>query len=370
MFANNVLTRSLLTRAGSTLVVIVASAVIASLILLASGVSSSAALSAYWDGTFGTSTNAGTTLTQAVPLLLVAVGWIVSTRAGRLHVGFPGQIIAGGCLATAVGLHCGSLPGPLAALATAIAGIVGGALWAGIVAWLWASRGVLEIISSLLLNLVAVQVAAWLVRGPLQGATANQPQSPNFPSSTIWPSFHSIPGQTLSYDVFLMPIAALGVVLLLSRTVFGFGLRASGGNASAARWSGIDPKRDGVLAVVISGGFAGLAGAALLFAGTAPWMSDGFESGVGFNGIAVALLAGNSAIAAVFTATVFASLNVGGTALQARLDVPSSLAEMLQGTVIVLVLVASALARRRTQRVQPEPAPAVPSPVGAGVGEV
>ncbi|MBT2232364.1 ABC transporter permease [Nonomuraea sp. NEAU-A123] len=351
--------------------VIVAAALIASLILLASGVAPAAAVSAFWEGTFGNSANAGTTLTQAVPLLLVALGWIVATRAGRLHVGYPGQVIAGGALATAIGLHCGGLPGPLAVLATALAGIAGGALWAGLTAWLWASRGVLEIISSLLLNLVAVQVAAWLVRGPLQGSASQDPQTDNFPLSTIWPSFPGVPGQTLSYDVVLLPICAVIVVLLLSRTVFGFGLRASGGNGEAARWSGIDPKRGGVAAIVISGGFAGLAGAALLFAGTAPWMSDGFEAGVGFNGIAVALLAGNSPIFAILTAIVFASLNVGGTALQATLDVPSSLAEVLQGAVIVLVLLAAVLAgRRRGRTPATQPAAATKSLALVGTEEV
>jgi ABC-type uncharacterized transport system permease subunit len=365
------LIRNQLPRALTTGGVIVAAGLIASLVLLASGVAPTDALSAFWAGTFGNSTNAGTTLTQAVPLLLVALGWIVSMRAGRLHVGYPGQVIVGGSLATAIGLHCGGLPGPLAVLVTALAGIAGGALWAGLTAWLWASRGVLEIISSLLLNLVAVQVAAWLVRGPLQASGTDQPQSGTFPPSAIWPSVGSIPGLTLSYDIVLMPVCALIVVLLLSRTVFGFGLRASGGNGPAARWSGIDPKRGGVAAIIISGGFAGLAGAALLFAGTAPWMSDGFDAGVGFNGIAVALLAGNSPFAAILTAIVFASLNVGGTALQASLGVPSSLAEMLQGTVIVLVLLAAAMAKRRMGRIPSEqPVTLTTSAVPAGAEEV
>jgi general nucleoside transport system permease protein len=359
--------RNLSTRALITGGVIVAAGLIASVILLASGVSPAAALSAFWAGTFGNSTNVGTTLTQAVPLLLVALGWIVSTRAGRLHVGYPGQVMIGGSLATAVGLHCGAFPGPLAVVATALAGIVGGMLWAGLTAWLWASRGVLEIISSLLLNLVAVQVAAWLVRGPLQGPDAHQPQSATFPHSTIWPSIGSIPGQTLSADIVLMPVCAVIVVFLLSRTVFGFGLRASGSNGQAARWSGIDPTRSGVAAILISGGFAGLAGAALLFAGTAPWMSDGFESGVGYDGIAVALLAGNSPFVAILTAIVFASLNVGGTVLQASLDVPSALAEMLQGTVIVLVLLAAAGTRWRTGRI-PAEQPVTPTPSAVLVG--
>jgi ABC-type uncharacterized transport system permease subunit len=350
--------RAHLPRVLTTAAVVAAALAVASLILLACGVTLPDAVSVFWDGTFGNGTNAGTTLTQAVPLLLVALGWIVATRAGRLHVGYPGQVIIGGSLATAVGLHCGGLPGPLAVTATALAGIAGGVLWAGLTAWLWASRGVLEIISSLLLNLVAVQVAAWLVRGPLQGSGSGEPQSDTFPASTIWPASSAVPGQTLSYAVLLLPLCALGVTLLLSRTSFGFALRVSGGNAEAARWSGIDPKRTGVAAILISGGFAGLAGAALLFAGTAPWMSDGFEGGVGFNGIAVALLAGNSPALAVLTAVAFSSLTVGGTALQAGLDVPSSLAEVLQGAVIVLVLLAALVSGRRSARPAAPPAQA------------
>jgi ABC-type uncharacterized transport system permease subunit len=338
------------TRVGVQLLVVLATAVLAALLLLAIGVAPLDAAETFWSGTFGTSINAGTTLTQVVPLFLVALGWIIATKAGRLHVGFPGQVVIGGCAAAAVGLQCATLPAYAAVPLSALAGIAGGALWAALTAWLWASRGVLEIVSSLLLNLVAVQVLAWLVRGPLQGSLDGQPQSANFPQSALWPAVDAIAGRTLSYDVVLLPVCALGVVLLLTRTGFGFTLRAAGGNADAARWSGIDPIRSGVIAIVISGGFAGLAGAALLFAGSAPWLSEGFEAGVGFNGIAVALLARNSAVGAVAAAIVFSALNVGGTSLQAQLDVPSSMASVLQGAVIVLVLVAAVALRRRTSR--------------------
>ncbi|MBF4160718.1 ABC transporter permease [Nocardioides acrostichi] len=345
---------------------------IAALLLLTIGVSPLDAADAFWAGTFGSSTNAGTTLTQAVPLFLVALGWIVTEKAGRIQVGFPGQVVIGGCAAAAVGLHAESLPGPFAVLLCAVAGIAGGAMWAGIVAWLWASRGVLEIVSSLLLNLVAVQVLAWLVRGPLQGSLDKQPQSANFAPSTSWPAFPQIPGMTLSYDVLLAPVLAVGLVWVLSRTTFGFTVRASGGNVTAARWQGMDPVRAGASAIVASGAFAGLAGAALLFAGAAPWLSEGFEASVGFNGIAVALLARNSPIGAMVTAVVFSSLNVGSTSLQSLLDVPSTLTSVLQGAVIVLVLIAAAVAMRRRRTPPPVPEPstleASPRPATAGTG--
>jgi simple sugar transport system permease protein len=351
-------TRAFGVRVLTQLGVAAAALLVAALLLVAIGVSPGDAASAFWSGTFGSPADAGTTLTQALPLFVVALGWIVADKAGRMHVGFPGQVIIGGCAAAAVGLRCDGVPPVLAVVLCAVAGIAGGALWAAVVAWLWASRGVLEIVSSLLLDLVALQTLAWLVRGPLQGSLDQQPQSANFPASTLWPSVASVPGRTLSYDVVLLPLLAIGLIWVLSRTVFGFELRASGGNLDAARWSGINPVRAGVSAIVISGGLAGLAGAALLFAGSAPWLSEGFEAGVGFNGIAVALLARNSPAGAILTAVVFSSLNVGGTSLQALLDVPSSLASVLQGAVIVLVLVAAMVIRRRRS---PRP-PAAPEP--------
>lgn len=341
-----------LSRIVAPLTVVVLALLAAAGLVAAIGVSPAAAAATFWQGTFGTPVNLGVTLTQAVPLFLVALGWIITTKSGRLHVGFPGQVITGGTFATFVGLLCGDLPAFLAVILTALAGIVGGALWAAIIAWLWAVRGVLEIVTSLLLNLVAVQIANWLIRGPLRGSLDGQPQSATFPDSTLWPSVPGIPGHALSFDILLMPVCAIALVLVLSRTQFGFELRASGGNETAARWSGIDPKRTGVLAILISGGCAGLAGAALLFAGNAPWMSDGFEAGIGFNGIAVALLARNSPVGAILSAIVFSSLNVGGTALQAKLDVPSSLAAVLQGAVIVLVLLSAIVLHLRARRTE------------------
>ncbi|MEF2978125.1 ABC transporter permease [Subtercola sp. YIM 133946] len=364
--------RADLARILTPIAVLAVTIVAAAALVLAIGVSPAAAGAAFWQGTFGTPVNFGTTLTQAVPLLLVALGWIITTKAGRLHVGFPGQIIAGGTVATTVGLLCGDVPPIVAVPLTALAGIVGGALWAAITAWLWAVRGVLEIVSSLLLNLVAVQVATWLIRGPLRGSLDGQPQSATFPMSTLWPAVPGIPGHALSFDIVLMPVCAVLLVLMLARTRFGFDVRASGGNETAARWSGIDPKKTGVVAILISGGFAGLAGAALLFAGSAPWMSDGFEAGVGFNGIAVALLARNSPVGAILAAIVFSSLNVGGTALQAKLDVPSSLAAVLQGAVIVLVLLSTVFVHVRAKRslTSATPAPVPTTPVREPAGRV
>jgi ABC-type uncharacterized transport system, permease component len=199
--------------------------------------------------------------------------------------------------------------------------------------------------------LVAVGIVGWLLRGPMQGGVGAQPQTANFPPESLWPAIPIVPGRALSWDVVLVPLLAAGVVYFFARTTWGMRLRFAGANERAAAWVGLPPRALGAGAVIVSGGLAGLAGSALLFAGRAPWMSEGFEAGVGFTGIAVALLARNSPVGAVLTAVLFSSLGLGTTALQAQTGVPSTLSDIVQGTIIVLVLISVAvLARPRTGR--------------------
>jgi ABC-type uncharacterized transport system permease subunit len=138
---------------------------VAMLCILAAGVPLDSGASAFFTGAFGTQINFASTLATMVPLTLVALGWIVAYRAGRFQVGFPGQILVGGLVVSVVALKV-SAPIAIHLPLVLLAGMVGGAAWAGIAAWLWARRGVNEILSTLLLNLVAVQLLAWWVRGP------------------------------------------------------------------------------------------------------------------------------------------------------------------------------------------------------------
>jgi simple sugar transport system permease protein len=324
-------------------------AVAGSLLLTAAGASPGDGAKAFFEGAFGSPVDTGLTLTAAVPLVLVALGWIITWRAGRIHVGFPGQILIGGLFAGFVALEV-HLPGILHLPLALLAGVVGGALYAGIAAFLWAKRGVQEIVSTLLLNLVAVQIVAWAVRGPLQESYGAQPQTDPFPLSAKWPTVDALKGATLSWDVVLVPILVIGVAFLIARTAFGFRLRLVGSNPSAARNAGYHPTRVGVAAMCLSGAFAGLAGACLLLAGETPGMTENFGGENGFNGIAVALLAFNSPFGAILAALLFAGLDVGGGAVETSLNVPSTIATVLQGLVILLVLLgATLLARRRAK---------------------
>ncbi|MCZ7534699.1 MAG: hypothetical protein M5T61_01355 [Acidimicrobiia bacterium] len=152
-------------------------AMISMAVIAVSGSDPFEAMRALWDGAFGGRAQLAGTLSKTIPLMLVALGWIVAYRARRVSIGFEGQILAGGSLATLVGLEFDSLPVVLHLPLAVLAGFVGGALWAGVAAFLWARRGVNEIISTLLLNLIAVQVVNWLVRGPFQEPTGTFPRS-------------------------------------------------------------------------------------------------------------------------------------------------------------------------------------------------
>jgi len=333
-------------------VVAIAALAVALIFVVASGVSPGRAASAFANGVFGTQLNLAGTLTQLVPLTMVALGWIVVFRAGRFHVGFPGQIIFGGMFVSIVALKI-SLPHPIHLPLAILAGMVGGAVYAVPAAWLWAKRGVNEILSTLLLNLVAVQVVAWWVRKPFHDSATPLPLTPSLPDSARWPEL--IPNTQLHYDIFLIPVAIAAVAFLLTRTTFGFGVRLVGANDQVARHAGLSPEAVGSQAIILSGALAGLAGSSLVLASLTPAMGEDFAGSFGFTGIAVALLARNSPIGVLPSALLFAALQQGGTVMNATVGISSSLAGFIQGLTIILVLGATtvlflARERRRTRR--------------------
>lgn len=330
----------------SVLVAVVALALSFGLIAL-TGTSAVEAAQAMWDGAFGGERQIAATMSDTVVLVLLAVAWCVTFTGMRINVGLEGQALVGGALAAVVALKL-DLPGGIHLFAAMALGFVGGALWAGIAAWLWARRGVNEIISTLLLNLIALQLVSWLVRGPLQEPTGAYPQTAPLPDSSRWPDF--LAGNVLTWDWLLAPLLVVGVALLLRRTTFGFALRATGANEHAAAATGISPLRAGVVALLASGGIAGLAGGAILVGGETTVMSDNFLAGRGYEAIAVALLARNKPIACIPAALLFAMLAEGGGLMEARVGVPAAVVQISQGTVIVLVAAAAFFVDRRRRR--------------------
>lgn len=322
---------------------------VAGVIVAATGKSPVEALHALIDGAFGSKERLGVTLARMVPLIVVALGWIVAFRANKVNLGLQGQLIVAGLVAAWVAVEGPSLPPVLAvALATSMA-VGAAALYAALAAVLWAKRGVNEIVSTLMLTFVAQQVLAWLIRGPLADPASSSFQTPPLQREYRWPII--ISRSPFSLEVALC-IAALAVVaFVLGRTVFGFQLRLTGENPESARNAGVNTLRTVVLSFVVSGGLAGLAGAGIVLGGERAVVSSGFAGSIGFTGIVVALVAANNPIACIPAACLFAALDAGGSAMQSQAGVPSEIILIAQGVIVVLVAASNLLVRRFDARV-------------------
>lgn len=345
----------------SVATVIVALGISFAVIALTGGDALEAARALY-DGAFGSRAQVAGTLSKVIPLTLVALGWIVLFTTRRISIGFEGQILVGGIAATFVGLKLAGLATALHLPLALLAAVAAGALYAGIAAWLWARRGVNEIISTLMLNLIAIQLVSWLVRGPIQEPTRTFPRSATIPDAALWPRI--IQHTSLGFDVFLVVALVAAAWIVLKKTAFGFKLRLTGANEPAARLAGVRTVGVTTVAFLVSGGLAGLAGSSLILGGETASMSDNFSASFGFTGIVVALLARNNPAGVLPAALLFAALRQGGGLMEARVGVSAAVVLITQAIVIVLVAAASyGFDRRRAVRVDAaelEPATAGP----------
>jgi ABC-type uncharacterized transport system permease subunit len=303
------------------------------------------ALDAFWRGAFGSRYALfSATLVRAVPLTLTGLAVAVAFRAGVLNIGAEGQFLAGAVAAVATGaaamaLHWGNAAQHWVALPTALAaGAILGALWAGIAAWLRRRFGVLEVISTIMLNFVALDAVAYLVRGPLQEPLHIYPQTAALSAGMHLPML--VPGTRLHIGFALAVVAAVVAWYVLRTTAGGFRLRASGANPfAAASAGGIDVARATTRAFLASGALAGLAGAVEV-TGVTFALYENISPGYGYTAIAVALLAGLRPLGVIAAGILFAALEAGAAAMQRDAGVPSVVAAVIEAAVILLVLLA------------------------------
>ena len=313
------------------------------------------AYQALWDGAFGSSNAFAETLVKATPLLLVALGICISFRGDVINIGGEGQMIIGAVFATWVGLNFTGLPGWLVITLAMLAGFLGGAIWGGIPGVLKAYFSVNEILSTVMMNAIAVQLMNFLLRGPMID-----------PSQALLAS--KIPQTARLLDIFRLPrltptrlhlgallavVLAFAVYILLFRTTLGYRIRAVGQNPYASKYAGIKVQRYVVLALLLSGAFSGLAGATQVFGVNYRMITDGSASGftgnAGFNGIVVALFGGLHPLWSIPASILFGALLVGANKMQRVVQVPSALITALNGLVVVFV-VSSEIIRKRRQR--------------------
>lgn len=284
------------------------------------------------------------TLVHAVPLVLTGLAVAVAFRAGVWNIGAEGQFYAGAVAGVWMGLHVGHLPAVMAISATLLAAGAAGSLWALVPAVMRIRLGVGEVITTILMNFVAIHLVSYVVRWPLQEARGVFPNTDMVGEAVRLPIL--IPGTRLHAGFALAMVLCLVLWAVFRFTAFGFGVRAVGASEAAARLSGrIDVRRVVLSTFLISGALAGLAGGVEI-SGRTFALYEGLSPGWGYTAIAVALLAGLNPLGVVFTGILFGALEGGAGAMQREAGVPAAWVSGIEALVMLAVLAVDQAARR------------------------
>jgi simple sugar transport system permease protein len=287
------------------------------------------------------------TLILTTPLILVGLAVAIAFRAGLFNIGGQGQYTVGGIASVFLGSHLHGLPAVPHILVAIAGAMAAGAAWAGIAGWLKAATGANEVISTIMLNWIAIWVGVYLFGqgGPLQNTAQKAvPVSPDIAADAHLPVFWGDPQlQGLHIGIFLALLGAVAAWVLLTRTVTGYRIKAVGFNPDAAEYGGIDPGRQWIKAMAICGALAGMGGAMDILGWQFRLATNDIQtSSIGFLGIAVALLGRNTAFGTVLAALLFGAL-VNGTSVR-NLDpsvfppaLASNLTLIIQGLIVLLV---------------------------------
>jgi ABC-type uncharacterized transport system permease subunit len=293
---------------------------------------------AMFKGAFGSGPNFTETLVKAIPLMLTGLGVLIAFRLKFWNIGAEGQLTLGGIAAAWVALFGSPYLAPWMVLPVAILmGMLAGALWAGIPALLKVRLNVDEVLTTLMLNYVAILFAEHLYYGPWR-----DPRGFGFPGTPPFPDFAWLPriaGRAHLGLIFAF-VLAFAIWIILNRTRWGFELQVIGNNPAAAQTQGINTALNIVIAILLAGALAGLAGACEVTA-ISRRLQQGLSIGYGYTAIIVAWLAQLNPIAAIFVALLIAALLVGGDQVQMMMGLPAAMGLVVQGMLLFPMLAGS-----------------------------
>lgn len=289
----------------------------------------------YWgiiDGAILSSNGRLNTLVAMTPLILTGLAVALPFKAGLFNIGAEGQFVVGALFGTLVGVYV-DLPPIIHPIAVMLAGFAGGMLWGFIPGVLKAWLGSHEVINTIMLNFIGIFFVDWMVRGPIK-----DPNPSTVQSLPLLETAHlaRLAGR-LHWGFFVALLMAVVAYYFLFKTTWGFSLRTTGQNPSAAEYAGIRPKWEYILAMMLGGGLAGLAGILEVEGVVTRVLSEGFAANYGFDGIAVALLAANNPIAVIPGAFIFAALRIGGDFLQIRAGLSIHVVSILRALILLFV---------------------------------
>ncbi|MGK7753593.1 MULTISPECIES: ABC transporter permease [unclassified Roseovarius] len=325
------------------LVSLLLAAILSALVILAIGESPVEALRIMITGAFGSTYGWGYTLYYATTFMFTGLAFAVASHAGMFNIGAEGQAMLGGL---GVALVCLALPWPhwaLALPAALVGGAMFGALWALIPAWLQATRGSHIVITTIMFNLIAAALLNYLLGGVLRPAGSVESATARFPEGATLPTLHDMlapfgisfsKAAPVNISLFVAVFACLFVWVLIWRTRLGYEIRALGYSQTASRYAGIGPVRIVVVAMLISGGLAGLMAVNVVM-GEAERLLLNPTEGAGFIGIAVALMGRNHPLGVFLAAILFGFLYQGGGELGLWTSIPRELIVVIQALVIL-----------------------------------
>jgi general nucleoside transport system permease protein len=312
--------------------------VLGGVIIAATGGNVVLAYQGLWEGSLGRPVSISDTLIWATPYIFGGLAVGLAFKAGLFNIGVEGQIGVGSLASVYVGYAVTWLSFPWHLIAAVLAGTLAGAIWGAIPGFLKARTGAHEVIVTIMLNYVAIQMTSFLVSGPMKDPNpliANA-QTPKILQSARLPPMLPDPQYRVHWGFLIAVLTALAVWWLLQRSTLGFEIRTVGANPHAARYAGIAVGRTIVVAMALSGALAGLAGS-LEVVGLNFYHTAGFSVGYGFDSIAVALLGRGDPIGVIPSALLFGALRAGSSRMQFLSQIPIDIIDVIQALVLIFV---------------------------------
>jgi simple sugar transport system permease protein len=335
-------TRSLLL----PLLSVITAVLVGSLFMLFNGYNPLAAYAGMLDGAFGGPTQIARTILNAVPLTFAGLSVAFAFKGGLFNIGGEGQLFFGAVTSAWIGIALAGAPIFIHLPLTLLAGFTAGALWGGISGALKAYTGAHEVITTIMLNYIAIVFTGWLVSqggegqqpGPLRDPDPLNivPRTAQVAASARLPVMFTLGVEGVHFGVVLAIIAIAVIWWLVWRSTFGFELRMVGLNPSAAKYAGVNVARTTIITMAVAGGLAGLAGAVETL-GRNYYFAPNFNVGYGFDSIAVALLGKSHPVGVGVSALLFGAMDAGTTRMQLAASVPSEIIQIVQALVLVFV---------------------------------
>jgi len=318
---------------------VLAALLVGSILIAAAGSNPIKAYAVLFHGAFFEYEGFASTLVKACPLIFAGLAFALPLWTGVFNIGTEGQIYIGALFATVVALHAPEMPAWVHILLCCVAGAIGGALWALLPAILKAYYRINELIVTLLMSYVAINIVSYFVNGPMMEAGAPYPYSREIPEKLFLPFV--LPGTDAHIGVLVGVCFAILLFVVFRRTTFGFSLITIGRNPDAARYAGMSVQKLTVLAFLMSGALAGLAGTFEVL-GLKYRLFHLFSPGYGYDGIVVAFLAGANPLFVVVSSLFLAGLRSGANIMQRVAGVQTTVVGAVQGLVIIFVAVSLA----------------------------